>query len=47
MAELHSNTNGNSHTVRGVLCIIMRLLMLIVIEMLYAVCIASQRDNPY
>jgi hypothetical protein len=38
---LHSNTNGKSHTVRSVLCIIMSLLRLIVIEMLFAVHFAS------
>jgi hypothetical protein len=37
IAKLHSNTNGNSHTVRSVLCIIMNLLMPFVIEMLFAV----------
>jgi hypothetical protein len=44
---LHSNTNGNSLTVRSLLCIIMSLLMLIVFEMLFAVRFASQRENHY
>jgi hypothetical protein len=44
-AKLQSNTNGNTHTVRSVLSIIMSLLMLIVIEMLTAVRFATQREN--
>jgi hypothetical protein len=34
IAKLHSNKNGNSHTARSVLCIIMSLPMLIFIEIL-------------
>jgi hypothetical protein len=45
IAKLHSNANGNSHTVRSVPFIIMSLLMLIVIEMLIAVRFATQREN--
>jgi hypothetical protein len=44
---LHSNTNGNSHTVGIVICITKSLLMLIVIEMLFAVRFASQREYHY
>jgi accessory gene regulator protein AgrB len=47
IAKLHSNTIGNSHTVRSVLCIIMSMLMLIVIEMLFAVRFATQREYIY
>jgi hypothetical protein len=47
MAKLHSNTNGNSNRFRGVLCIIMSVLMLMINEMLFAVRIVSQRDNTY
>jgi hypothetical protein len=47
IAKLHWNTNGNSQTVRSVLCITMSLLMLNVIEMLFAEPIASLRENPY
>jgi hypothetical protein len=47
IAKLHSNTNKNSHKVRSVYCIIMNLLMAIVIEMLFAVRFASQRENHY
>jgi hypothetical protein len=47
IAEIHSDTNGNSHTVRCVLSIIMSFLMPIVIEMLFAVRFASQRENDY
>jgi hypothetical protein len=45
IAKLHSITNGNSHIVRSVLCIIISLLMLIVIEMLNAVRFVTQREN--
>jgi hypothetical protein len=45
--KLHSNTNGNSHTVIRVLFIIMSLYMLIDIEMLFAVSFATQRENHY
>jgi hypothetical protein len=41
------NTNRNSHTGGSVLCIIMSFLMLIFIEMLFAVRFVSQRENPY
>jgi hypothetical protein len=37
IAKLHSNTNGNSHTVRSVHCVIEILLMLIALEMLFAI----------
>jgi accessory gene regulator protein AgrB len=47
IAKLHSKTNGNSHTARSVSCIIMSLIMLIVIEMLFAVNFSSKRDNHY
>jgi hypothetical protein len=47
IAKLHSNTNGNSHTVRSVLCIIMSLLMAIDIGMQFAVRFAYQRENHY
>jgi accessory gene regulator protein AgrB len=47
IAKLHSSRYGNSHTVRSVLCIIMSLLMLIIIEMLFAAWFFSQRENPY
>jgi hypothetical protein len=47
IAKLLSNTNGNSHTVISVLCITMSLLMLNVIEMLFAERFASQRENLY
>jgi hypothetical protein len=45
IAKLHSKTNGNSRTVRSVSCIILTFLMLIVIEMLFAVRFASKREN--
>jgi hypothetical protein len=45
--KLHMNTNGNYHTIGSVHCIIMSFLMLIVIEMLFVVRFASQRENPY
>jgi hypothetical protein len=45
IAKLHSNTDGNSHTVRSVHCIFNILLMLIVIEMLFDICFVSQREN--
>jgi hypothetical protein len=47
IAKLHSNTNGNSHTVRCVHCIIEILLMLIAMEMLFASHFVSQRENHY
>jgi hypothetical protein len=47
IAKLHSNTNGNSHTVKRVLCIIMSLPKLIVIEMLFAFRFATKRENHY
>jgi hypothetical protein len=45
IAELHSSTNGNNHTVRSALCIIMSLQMLIIIEILIAVRFDSHREN--
>jgi hypothetical protein len=42
IAELHSNTYGNSHTVRSVHFIIEILLTLIAIEMLFAIRFVSQ-----
>jgi hypothetical protein len=47
ITKLHSNTNGNSHTVRSVHCIIEILLVLIAIEMLFAISFVSQRENHY
>jgi hypothetical protein len=47
IAKLHSNTNGNSQTVRRVHCIIESLLMLIAIEMLFAIRFVSQEENHY
>jgi hypothetical protein len=47
IAKLHSNTNGNSHTVKSVLFIIMSLHKLIVIEMLFAVRFETKRENRY
>jgi hypothetical protein len=47
LAKLHSNTNGNSHTVRSDHCIIISLLMVIVNEMLYAAHFASKPKNHY
>jgi hypothetical protein len=35
IAEKYSDTNGNSHTVRSVLCIIVNFLMPFVFEMLF------------
>jgi hypothetical protein len=43
IAELHSNTNGKPHTVRSDLFFIMNLVMLIGIEMLFALRLAPQR----
>jgi hypothetical protein len=45
IAKLHSKSNGKTHTVRSDLFIIMSLLLLIVIEMLFAVRLAPQRVN--
>jgi hypothetical protein len=45
IAEIHWDTNGNPHTVRSVLCIIMSFLMPIIIEMLFDMRFASQREN--
>jgi hypothetical protein len=47
IAEIYSDTNGNPHTVRSVLCIFMSFLMPIVIEMLFDVRLASQSENDY
>jgi hypothetical protein len=47
VAEIHSDRNGNSHTVRSVLCIIMSFVMPIVNEMLFDVRFASQRYNDH
>jgi hypothetical protein len=47
IAKLHSDTNGNSHTVRSVICINMSLLMPVVIEMLFAVRFFSEHENHY
>jgi hypothetical protein len=47
IAKLHSNTNGNCHTVRSVHCVIESLLMLIATEMLFAIRFVSQRENHY
>jgi hypothetical protein len=47
ITKLHSNTNGYSHTVRSDLCITKSLLMLNVIEMLFAERFASQVKNLY
>jgi hypothetical protein len=46
-AKVHSNTNGNSHTVRSVLFIIISLYIVIYIEMLFAVSFATQQGNHY
>jgi hypothetical protein len=47
IAELHSDTNVNSHTVRKIIYIIIILLNLIDIEMLFAVRFATKRENQY
>jgi hypothetical protein len=47
IAKLHSNSDGNSHTVRSVHCIVEILLMLIAIELLFAIRFVSQRENHY
>jgi hypothetical protein len=47
IAKLHSNTNGNSHTVDNVICIIMSLRMAIVFEMLLFRRFSSQPENHY
>jgi hypothetical protein len=47
IAEIHLDENGNAHSVGSVLCIIMSSLMPIVIEMLFAVRFASQRETEY
>jgi hypothetical protein len=47
IAKLHSNTNGNSHRVRSVHCIIENLLMQFAIENLFAIRFFSQRENHY
>jgi hypothetical protein len=47
IAEIHLDTNGNAHSVRSVLCIIMSSLMPIDIETLFAMRFASQRETDY
>jgi hypothetical protein len=47
IGKLHSNTNRNSHTVTSVLSITMSLLMLNVIDMMFAKRFVSQRENHY
>jgi hypothetical protein len=47
IAEIHSDTNGNSLTVRSVLCMIMSSLIPNVIEIVFAVLFASQRETNY
>jgi hypothetical protein len=47
IAEIHSDTYGNSHTVRSVLCIIMNFVKTIVTEMLFDMRFVSQRENDY
>jgi hypothetical protein len=47
IAKLHSNTNGNSHTVRSVHCIIEILLILIALEIILAIRFVSIRENNY
>jgi hypothetical protein len=47
IADIHLDKNGNEHSVRSVLCIIMSTLMPVVIEMLFAVLFASQRETEY
>jgi hypothetical protein len=47
ITKLHSNTNGNSHTVRNVLCIIMCLHMAIVVETLLVGRFASETEKDY
>jgi accessory gene regulator protein AgrB len=47
ITKLHSTTNGNSHTVSSVLCIIMSLLMLIFIDIYFEMLFASKRENRY
>jgi hypothetical protein len=47
IAKFHSTTNANSHRVRSVDCIIESLLMLIAMEMLFAIRFVSQRENHY
>jgi hypothetical protein len=47
IAKLHSNTNGNSHTVRNVHYIIMSLHMAIVVEILLVGRFASETEKDY
>jgi hypothetical protein len=47
IAEILSDTNGNNHTVGSVLFIFVSFIMPIVIEMLFAVRFASQREHDY
>jgi hypothetical protein len=46
IAKLQSNTNGNSHSVRNVLCIIMSFQMAVV-EILLLWRFASEREKDY
>jgi hypothetical protein len=45
IAKIYSNTNGNSQTVRSVFCITMSLLMLKVIEMMFAELFFSTKNR--
>jgi hypothetical protein len=47
ITQLNTNTYGISLSLRSIHCIIMSFLKLIDIEMLSAVRLASQRENPY
>jgi hypothetical protein len=47
IAKLHSNTFGNYHAVRNVLCIIMILHKAIVIEILLVGRFASETEKDY
>jgi hypothetical protein len=47
IAKLHSNTNGNSHTVRNEHCIIMSLHMVIVVKILLVGRFASETEKDY
>jgi hypothetical protein len=47
IAKLHSNTSGNYHTVRKLLCIIMSLHLAIVVEILLVGLFASETEKDY
>jgi hypothetical protein len=47
IAEIHLDTNGNAYSFRRVHLIIMSSLIPIIVEMLFAVRFASQRDSDY